>query len=213
MKAIVLGGSGFVGSHVADALTLAGHETTVFDNRPSPYLNPSQRFIQGDILDAGALAEAIRGHDVVYNFAGFADLDQTSVEPAATAKLNVVGCVHALEASRRCGVTRFVYASTIYVYSESGGFYRASKQAAEIYVEEYGRRYDLGFTILRYGTLYGRRAHEGNSVYRFLRQALLDRRITLDGTGEEVREYVHVEDAPLASRPFTVTPILGITHS
>ena len=199
MRAIVLGGSGFVGSHVADALTDAGHEATVFDCQPSLWLRPSQRFIEGDILDAEALAAAVSGHDVVYNFAGMADLDQASTHPADTVSLNVLGCVNALEASRRAGVERFVYASTIYVYSDAGGFYRASKQSAELYVEEYARRYDLGYTILRYGTLYGRRADERNSVHRFLRQALLERQIMLPGTGDEVREYIHVGDAARAS--------------
>jgi UDP-glucose 4-epimerase len=199
MKAIVFGGSGFVGSHVADALTAAGHCVTIFDCRPSRFAQPSQRVIAGNILDERHVMAAVADHDVVYNFAGLADLDDGATQPAETVRLNVLGCVNVLDAARAAGVARCVLASTIYVYSDAGGFYRASKQAAEMYVEEYQRRYGLDYTILRYGTLYGRRATEHNSVHRYLRQALDERRITACGTGDEVREYIHVEDAALAS--------------
>lgn len=199
MKAIVLGGAGFLGSHVADALTEAGHDVTVFDTRPSAYLQSSQRFVQGDILDARALTDAVAGHDVMYNFAGLADLELGRHQPADTVRLNVLGCVNALEAGRLTSAARFVFASTIYVYSDAGGFYRASKQACELYVEEYQRRYGLDYTILRYGTLYGRRADDRNSVHRHLRQALFERRISAVAMGDEMREYIHVADAARAS--------------
>lgn len=199
MKTIVFGGSGFLGSHVADALSAAGHSVTIFDCRPSRFVQPSQRFILGNILDAADVIDAVADQNVVYNFAGLADLDRATTQPAETVRLNVLGCVNVLEAARAAAVTRFVLTSTIYVYSDAGGFYRASKQAAEIYLEEYQRRYGLDYTILRYGTLYGRRATDHNSVHGYLRQALDERRITVYGTGDEVREYIHVEDAALAS--------------
>ncbi|WKZ36496.1 MAG: NAD(P)-dependent oxidoreductase [Anaerolineales bacterium] len=199
MKVIVFGGSGFVGSHLADALTEAGHEVTIFDINPSPYLKESQRFIQGDILDADAVKRAVDGNDVIYNFAGLADIDDALARPIDTVRLNVLGCVNMLEAARHTGVKRFVFASTIYVYSEAGGFYRVSKQSCEAYIEEYQRRFGLNYTILRYGTLYGRRADSRNSVYRYLKQALYERKISIRATGDEMREYIHVEDASRAS--------------
>lgn len=199
MKVIVFGGSGFIGSHLADALTKAGHEVTVFDVALSPYLQNTQKFIQGDILDMDAVKQAMDGRDVVYNFAGLADLDSALARPADTVRLNILGCVNLLEAARQTNVRRFVFASTIYVYSEAGGFYRVSKQACESYIEEYQRRFGLGYTILRYGTLYGRRADSRNSVYRYLKQALEERKISIHATGDEMREYIHVEDASRAS--------------
>jgi UDP-glucose 4-epimerase len=199
MKVIVFGGSGFVGSHLADALTEAGHEVTVFDIKPSPYIQKTQKFIQGDILDSTIVKHSIEGHDVVYNFAGLADLDDAFARPVDTVKLNVLGCVNLLEATRLTNIKRFVFASTIYVYSETGGFYRVSKQACESYIEEYQRRFGLNYTILRYGTLYGRRADSHNSVYRYLKQALNDRKISVHATGDEMREYIHVEDASRVS--------------
>lgn len=199
MNVIVFGGAGFVGSHVADTLTHAGHAVTVFDRRPSPYLLPTQRLIEGDIQDADAVNLAVAGHEVVYSFAGMADIDEAASRPLETAKANIVGAIQLLEAARSSGVRRIVLASSIYVFSEAGGFYRASKQAAELYVEEYHRRYGLPYTILRYGTLYGRRADDRNSVHRYLRQALIERRLVASATGSEMREYIHVEDAARAS--------------
>ena len=195
MRAIVFGGSGFVGSHVADALTRAGHEVAIFDRCRSPYLDPRQTMVVGDILDQKAVAEAVVGQQVVYNFAGMADIDEALARPVDTAQLNLVGCAQILEASRQCQVSRFVQASTIYVSSESGGFYRASKQACELWVEEYQRQFGLDYTILRYGTLYGLRSDNRNSVHRYLRQALVSRKIAAQATGDEIREYIHVTDA------------------
>ena len=199
MKTIVVGGSGFLGSHVADALTEAGHAVTLYDLRPSSYLKPTQRFIEGDILDAEKVREAFRGQEVVYNFAGLADLDEAHEQPVDSVRVNVLGNAILLEEARRAKVSRYVFASTIYVAGHAGGFYRASKQACELYVEEYQRWFDLGFTILRYGSIYGRRADWNGGVAHYLVQALRDRRIVLRGTGEELREYVHVSDVAHAS--------------
>ncbi len=195
MKVIVFGGSGFLGSHVADFLTEAGHAVTIFDIKPSPYLQSDQSMYVGDILNPEQVLDAVRGHDVVYNFAGLADLDDATTRPVDTIRLNIEGNVNMLEACRRSDVDRFVYASTIYVYSDKGGFYRCSKQAAETYIEEMNRKYDLDFTILRYGTLYGPRADERNSIYRYLQEAMENGRVVCSGSGEEMREYIDVRDA------------------
>ncbi len=199
MRVIVFGGAGFLGSHVADMLSEGGHEVTIFDCRPSAYLRRGQRFVQGDVLSPEAVTAAIEGHEVAYNFAGIADIEECLARPADSVRINVMGCVHLLEGARRAGVQRFVFASSIYVNSDSGGFYRASKQACELYVEEYQRRFGLDYTLLRYGSLYGRRADDRNSIYRYLKQAFVERRITFSGTGDEMREYIHVEDAARAS--------------
>lgn len=195
MRAIVFGGSGFVGSHVADALSEAGYEVRVFDLRPSPYVRSGQEMVIGNILDAEQVSKATQGCDYVYNFAGVADLDGATTKPHDTVLLNIVGNTHILESAVRSNCKRFIYASTIYVYSQLGGFYRCSKQSSELYIEEYQRRYSLDFTILRYGTLYGPRADLRNSVYNYLYQALTEGCIKCSGTGEELREYIHVKDA------------------
>lgn len=195
MKTIVFGGSGLIGSHVADRLTEVGYDVTIFDLKPSPYLLPGQEIIIGDILDKKAVSDAVKGCDYIYNFAGMADLDAATTEPLKTIEQNIVGTAILLEATLRSRAKRFIQASTIYVYSDTGGFYRCSKQAAELYVEEYNRKFGLEYTILRYGTVYGPRADSRNSIYRYLKQALDEGRIDCGGTGDETREYIHVRDA------------------
>lgn len=199
MKIIVFGGSGFLGSHVADALTEAGHEVTVFDLRPSDFLKPAQKMVIGDILNEELVREVITGQDIIFNFAGLADIDEAKTKPIETVKYNILGNTVLLEAARKEGIKRFVYASTIYVYSDSGSFYRCSKCACEMYIETYQKQYGLNYTILRYGTLYGTRADMRNSVYRFVTQAMLEGKITYPGNGDEIREYINVLDAAQAS--------------
>lgn len=195
MKILVLGGSGFLGSHVADSLSENGHNVAIFDIRPSNYIRDDQRMIIGDITSEDCLDKAINGMDIVMNFAGISDLDEATTNPIRTIELNILGTAKIMELCIKYKVKRFVYASSFYVHSDKGGFYRCSKQAAEIYIEEYNRKYGLQFTILRYGTLYGPRSNENNSIYRYIKQAVTDKEIICAGTGNEIREYIHVKDA------------------
>lgn len=199
MRALVIGGSGFLGSHVADALQAEGHEVRVYDRLPSPWISPGQQMLCGDLLDTDALDEAVAGCDVVYNFAALADLNQALNRPRDTVQVNVLGNVHVMEACHRHKVKRFLYASTVYVYSREGGFYRCSKQAAEHYVEEFQRVYGLDYTILLYGSLYGPRADESNGLFRIVKAALQDGQVSYQGSPDAMREYIHVEDAARAS--------------
>lgn len=199
MKALVVGGSGFIGSHVADALTAEGISVRLLDLIASPHRSQDQEMVVGDFTDARVVERAVQGCDVVYNFAGLSDLDEAQSKPAETVRSNILGNVVLLDAAREADITRYVFASTIYVYSQAGGFYRCSKQACELYIEEYQRRCGLNYTILRYGTVYGRRATERNSVHRYLKQALVDRCVVGYGNGSEIREYIHVTDAARSS--------------
>ena len=194
-RVIVFGASGFLGSHVADTLTNAGYRVRLFDRSPSPYLKGNQEMIVGDIMNLEEVIEAAKGSSIVYNFAAIADIDEAHDKPIPTATINVLGNMHALEAARIAGARRFVFASSVYVYSESGSFYRASKQAAERFTETYHERYGLNYNILRYGSLYGRRADKRNGIYRMLQEAVEHHSITYKGSGEAMREYIHVEDA------------------
>lgn len=198
-QACVIGGSGFLGSHVADQLSEAGYSVTIFDRLPSRWLRADQQMVVGDIRSLEQLQAAISGSQVVYNFAALADLNAALDRPLDTVHINVLGTVNALEAARAARVQRFVYASTVYVYSREGGFYRCSKQAAEHYVEEYQSAFGLDFTILRYGSLYGPRADDTNGLFRIVRDALTSGKISYEGNPESIREYIHVEDAARAS--------------
>ncbi len=197
--AVVIGGSGFLGSHVADQLSQAGHRVRIYDRAVSSWKRPEQEMIIGDLLDSKQLNTAIAGADVVYNFAALADLNQALDQPIETVEINVLGNVRVLEACRLNNIKRFLYASTVYVYSREGGFYRCSKQAAEQYVEEYQRVYGLDYTILRYGSLYGPRAGHSNGLFRIVANALQTGVVRYEGSPDALREYIHVEDAARAS--------------
>lgn len=193
--ALVLGGSGFLGSHVADALVREGYSVRVFDRSASPYLSNHQEMIVGDIRDAAAVSQAAKGCEVVYNFASVADIAEARKQPAETVAINIQGNLNALDAARAAGAKRYVLASTVYVYSEAGSFYRASKQAAERYVEVYGDEFGLKYSILRYGSLYGRRAPAWNGIRKLLESALKSKVLSYVGNEMAMREYIHVDDA------------------
>jgi UDP-glucose 4-epimerase len=198
-KACVIGGSGFLGSHVCDQLSAAGYAVTILDRVPSPWQNGTQRMIEGDVLDVAILDEAVSGCDAVYNFAAIADIDEALSKPVESVRVNILGNVYALEACRKHSVRRYVYASTVYVHSREGGFYRCSKLAAEQYVEEYSRTYALDYTVLRYGSLYGPRSDHHNGLRRVVQRALATGRVSYEGSVEAMRQYIHVEDAARAS--------------
>ena len=199
MKITVFGGSGFLGSHICDKLSEAGHEVTIVDLNPSPWLKDNQKMIVGSILDEAVLDKAVEGADIVCNYAGIADIGEANSRPVDTARLNVVGNVMALEACRKYGIKRYIFASSLYVYGKSGGFYRCSKQACEIYIENYQAMHNLPYTILRYGSLYGPRADNRNAIHRFVHEAMTSGTITYYGAPTALREYVHVDDAATAT--------------
>lgn len=199
MRAVVFGGAGFLGSFVAEALSDAGHSVVVFDQNESPYLRPGQIGVVGDILDEATVVRAVDGVDVVYNYAGIADIAAANADPLKTIRVNVLGNTVLLEACRRAAVRRFVFASTVYVYSQAGAFYRSGKRACELIIDDYQKAFGLSYTILRYGSLYGPRANSTNWIYAVLEEALTQGHIVRYGDGEEIREYIHVWDAARSS--------------
>ena len=195
----VLGGSGFIGSHVADQLSQKGYRVRIFDRVSSPWKKEGQEMFVGDLMDKDLLNEAITGAETVYNFAALANLDLVRSKPLETAEINILGNIRALEVCRKNGIKRFIFASTVYVYSREGSFYRCSKQAAESYIEEYQRTFNLDYTILRYGSLYGPRADNSNGLFRIVKNALETGVVRYEGSLDTLREYIHVEDAAKAS--------------
>ncbi|MGQ0666834.1 MAG: NAD-dependent epimerase/dehydratase family protein, partial [Nitrospiraceae bacterium] len=91
MRVAVFGGAGFLGSHVADALTASGHDVIVFDVKDSPYVQGTQRKVRGSILDFEAVQQAVRGCDVVYNFAGLSDIEEANARPLDAVQANILG--------------------------------------------------------------------------------------------------------------------------
>ena len=137
MKIVVTGGSGFLGSHIADELSKRGHDVTIFDKKRSDWIVSKQKMYIGNILNYKVLEKAIKRAKVIFHFAALSDLDEAYYKPLQTVKNNILGTVSILELSRKYNIKRFIYASSIYTTSIQGSFYRCSKKAAEDYIEEY----------------------------------------------------------------------------
>ena len=194
-KVIVCGGAGFLGSHIADSLSEQGFKVTIFDIKESPYIQDNQKMIVGDILDKRQLDQAIENHDIVYNFAGIANIDECHKNPLDTIRYNILGNAQIIESAARNKVKKFLFASSAYVYSSSGSFYRISKQTSELFIESFAEENDMDYVILRYGSLYGDRSDNRNSLHRIVKSALKNKKIDYYGDGSEIREYIHVKDA------------------
>ncbi|MDA9827699.1 NAD(P)-dependent oxidoreductase [Flavobacteriaceae bacterium] len=194
-NSIVFGGSGFLGSHLADELINIGHNVTIFDLKKSQYLQQNQKMIVGDIMNVNDVENAVKGMDYVYHFAAIADIGKAKENVSESANFNIMGTINVLNACVKFKIERFVFSSTIYVYSDHGSFYRVSKQASELYIENFSKEYDLDYTILRYGSLYGTRANSFNFINSAIIQALSEGKIIRKGDGQETRDYINVKDA------------------
>tara|TARA_B100001059_G_C17826825_1_gene581917 strand:- start:1452 stop:2327 length:876 start_codon:yes stop_codon:yes gene_type:complete len=194
-KVLVIGGSGFLGSHVADDLSIRGHQVTIFDMQESEFLRDDQKIVLGSILDTNLLEENIKGKDFVYHFAGIADIHEATLDPVQTININVLATTSILDLCVKYKIKRFMYASTIYVYSNHGSFYKTSKQCSELIIENYTQTHNIKATIMRYGSLYGKRANHFNSIMKMIKQAIEENKIVRSGDGNEVRDYIHIEDA------------------
>ena len=161
---LVIGGSGFLGSHVSDNLTNRGYSVTIYDLVKSKYLKKNQKMIIGDIKNRNKIDKAIAGSSYVFHFGGVADIAESMNDPVSTVENNILATSYILDSCVKHKTRKFIFASTIYVYSELGSFYRCSKQACEILIENYSKELGLEYNILRYGSLYGHRANKFNFI-------------------------------------------------
>jgi UDP-glucose 4-epimerase len=212
MLITVTGGSGFVGSHVVDALVAAGHDVRVIDRRPPLQLEADWREV--DLLDEDALTEALRGSDIVFHLAAMADVNDVLANPVESVALNALGTVRVLEAARRADAGRVILASTVWVYSATHGqvvdeetlfdletdkhIYVSEKLAAEMFCRDYLNLYGRPYTVLRYGIPYGPRMRSDLVVAAFLERALRGEPLAIDGDGSQTRQFVYVEDLAAA---------------
>jgi UDP-glucose 4-epimerase len=208
MRALVVGGSGFIGSHVVDMLRESDIEVTVFDLR-KPDFRDDVDWVEGDVRDAEAVHDAVQEVDAVFHLAAVADVNHVHDDPATSEAINVRGTLNILEAARASErLQRVVYASTTWVYGGSDDqdvdedsridapdhFYTATKLAGEFYCKSYSKLYDVPVTILRYGIPYGPRSREAAVIPLFVRKVLNGEPLTLSGGGLQFRKFVYVRD-------------------
>jgi UDP-glucose 4-epimerase len=196
-RALVFGGSGFIGIYLVEELIKRNYEVHVADIKAPMSQSAPHVFHEVDIMNFSGIDRIIRENkpDVLYNLAGFANLDDAVGDPLNTINLNVVGNLHLLEAARVHQIDMFVYASSAYAMSNKGSFYGISKLTSEKLVEEYNARFSQKYVILRYGSLYSERNFHNNYLYKIVQMAIERNEIIHHGDGEEVREYIHAADA------------------
>ena len=179
LKVIVFGGSGFIGSHVAESLYREGFKVTVADLKKSKDLNKNILFRRVDINNKVRVLKLVKSSSIVFNFAAIADIQDSYDSPIKTLNVNIIGCANILHACVQNKVKKFVLASSIYANTSQGGFYRVSKQACEIMTMEFSKVYKLDFTILRFGSIYGPRSNLKNGLLKIVYDSLNKKKINL----------------------------------
>lgn len=209
-KVVVTGGSGFIGSHVVDALVDAGHQVTVIDHRVRPHRS-DVGFEDVDLMDLSSVLAATKGAGHIFHLAAVSNVNYAYKYPVYSTALNVMGTTHILEAARINGAQRVYLASTVWVYNGApngklvdetvpfylegaGHIYTSSKMAAEMVCHNYHQLYQVPFTILRYGIPYGPRMREELLIPIFIKNALTGQPLTISGKGEQYRNFVYVRD-------------------
>jgi UDP-glucose 4-epimerase len=210
-QVIVTGGSGFIGQNLVRKFTAAGRSTTVFDLELFPGSKSEATFgvhsIVGDILDFEAIKTAMQGHDSVVHLAAQTEVPTSIENPEDDCRVNVLGTFNVLRAARETGISSVVFASSAATLgrqeppvSESSvplplSPYGASKLAGEAYCSAFFGTWGLKTKVLRFSNVYG--PFTGNKegvVAKFMKNLLDDSVITIDGTGDQTRDFIYVED-------------------
>lgn len=216
MHILVTGGAGFIGSHLCDALSskhdvIAFDDMSVGDQNADVLRRNGVNVVKGSILDFAALEKAMKGCDVVFHLAAMNRAMRSVEDPLRANDVNVTGTLNCLEAAKRCGIGKFVFASSSSVYGNPGKKllkedmnvaprhpYGANKAAAEMYANVYHDVYGLKTVVLRYFSVYGPR-QRGDIPYaavvpRFITQQLTGVPLTVYGSGLQRRNFTFVAD-------------------
>ncbi len=195
MRIIIFGGSGFLGKNLASFFLQKKHYVTIFDKKKCSLKHKNLKKIQGDIINFHDVIKAVKGNDFVYNFAGISDIEESIKKPRETVKINILGTINTLEASLKSNIKKYLFASSIYVLSSQGGFYKTSKKSSELYIDEYNKQHKLNYTIMRFGSIYGVEADKRNGIskilYNFKKKGILE----YGGTKKAKRRFIHINDA------------------
>jgi UDP-glucose 4-epimerase len=211
MKIIVAGGSGFIGSHVVDALLDQGREVLIYDLE-APHYGQDCAFVRGDTRDFNRMCQVFKSGDIVYLLAAEANVNRFFESPSFSNDITANSTLFVLEAARRTSVARVLLASTEWVYGslpEAGEesiteetpftnnpdhIYTSSKIASELFCKNYRSLYGVNYTIMRYGIPFGERARPETVTPIFLRKILRSEPITIHGDGSQTRQFIYIKD-------------------
>lgn len=227
---LVTGGAGFIGSHLAEALTAAGWRVRVLDDLSTglaenlAHIAPAPEFIQGSVTDEAAVARAVAGCDTVFHLAALASVAKSVEDPPASHAACATGALNVLNAARKAGVRRVVYAGSASAYgnaSDPGGQgeetpllalspYAAAKLAGEFYAESFAHTFGMETVRLRFFNVFGPR-QRADSPYSgviaiFAGLLTAGRTPTIYGDGLQSRDFVYVSDVASALMLAATTP-------
>ena len=226
MRLLITGGAGFIGSHVGRQLLDAGHQVTIVDNLSRGHLDavdPRAQFVRADLADVEALTDALAGHDAVIHMAALIEVTESVSDPLLFAQNNIVNSVRLAEAMRAAGVEKIVFSSSATVYGVPKRLpileddptiafnpYGATKLAMEACLSAYHFSFGFDVILLRYFNPYGpgeRHQPETHAIPNFIRSALEGRPIPLYWKGEQVRDFIYIDDLARAH-----TDVLGLSR-
>jgi len=227
VRVLVTGGAGFIGSALTRVLLEEQHDVTVLDNLSKGYrrLVPDEaRFIEGDLRDE-RLGKWLRGHDAVIHMAAFIEVGRSVEEPLLFAENNIMNSVRLLDAMKAADVGKIVFSSSACVYGTPESLpiretdalgvqsnpYGASKVATEAFMATYNQLFGIDAIVLRYFNPYGpNELHEPetHAIPNFIKAAIAREPIPLFWKGEQVRDFIYVDD--LARAHTAVLPLSGL---
>ncbi|MBN9522457.1 NAD-dependent epimerase/dehydratase family protein [bacterium] len=216
---LVTGGAGFIGSHLVEALTAAGRRVRVFDDLSTGLrsnLAPDVEFIEGTLTDPAAVAKAVEGCEVVFHLAALASVAKSVEDPLLNHAINATGTLHVLDAARKAGVRRLVYAASASAYGGADdpagqgedtplcalSPYAAAKLAGEFYCQSFAASYGFETVRLRFFNVFGPRQRPDSPysgvIAIFTSMLAAGRTPTVHGDGLQSRDFVAVEDVARA---------------
>jgi len=222
MRALVTGGAGFIGSHIATHLVAGGHDVVVLDNLSTgkrenlAEIERSVRFVLGDVRDAAKVAEVAAGCEVIFHEAAIVSVPRTVENPEESHDVNIEGTLNVLQAARKAGARRVVLASSAAVYGEEPTLpkvesmrvepispYGVEKATGELYLATWAKLYGVETVALRYFNVFGPR-QDPRSPYSgvisiFVDRILAGQPITFFGDGRQTRDFVFVADVVQAN--------------
>ncbi|MFH1536300.1 MAG: NAD-dependent epimerase/dehydratase family protein, partial [Patescibacteria group bacterium] len=213
MKVLVTGGAGFIGSHVNILLLNQGHSVTAIDNLSKGHkeiVDPRVNFHQISLEDQ-KLEDILQGHDAVIHMASFIEVGESVKKPVEFAQNNIVGTVKLLKAMKNAGVKKMIFSSSACVYGKPASLpitedcplgeqenpYGITKIAMEQFCKLYHNLFDFDVTILRYFNPYGPgelHEPETHAIPNFVKSTLAKTSLPLFWKGEQVRDFIYIDD-------------------
>lgn len=233
MKIIVTGGAGFIGSHLVDRYIADGNDVFVIDNLSNSrtnHINPKAKLINLDIKKTKDIANLISDLDphIINHHAADIYVNESFKFPAKTLKNNILGTINILEGARKLKrLKKIIFASSggaIYNELRHGSFkenreshpqsiYGISKYTCELLLKNYYKKFGINFTILRYSNVYGSRQEfqkQPGVVTKFIECAIASKKLVINGTGEQTRDFIFIDDVVRANIELSRKNINGV---